>query len=437
MTAVAHDRVLDVHERPAPATFVLLSLQHLFAMFGANVLVPILTGLDPAVGLVSSGLGTLIYLAFTKWRLPAYLGSSFAFIGPILTATAIGGTGGALVGACAAGAVYVLVAFLIRAFGVRWLLAILPPIVIGPVIVVIGLGLASVAVGMAQNTAGGGTYSLVHFLIALFTLGSIFVYSIVLRGFFTVVPILLGIVTGYLAALAAGLVDFGPVAAAPWFQVPNFHFLFSNMKEGASVVAMILMVAPVALVTIAEHIGGQIVLSRVVGRNFIKDPGLHRSILGDGVATMIAGIIGGPPATTYGENIGVLAVTRIFSVWVIGGAATMAVILGFVGKLSAFLATIPTAVMGGVSIALFGVIASSGIRTLIEGKVDLGDKRNLLISSTILVIGIGGASLKFGDGGFVVSSMALSALLGVLLNAVLPGRGTGEEAEEILSSSHL
>jgi uracil permease len=437
MTAVTNDCVLDVHERPAPATFVLLSLQHLFAMFGATVLVPILTGLDPAVGLVSSGLGTLIYLGFTKWRLPAYLGSSFAFIGPILTATAIGGTGGALVGACAAGAVYVLVAFLIKGFGVRWLLAILPPIVIGPVIVVIGLGLASVAVGMAQNTAGGGAYSLPHFLIALFTLGSIFVYSIVLRGFFTVVPILLGIVTGYLASLAAGMVDFTLIANAPWFQVPNFHFLFSNMKDGASVIAMILMVAPVALVTIAEHIGGQIVLSRVVGRNFIKDPGLHRSILGDGVATMIAGAIGGPPATTYGENIGVLAVTRIFSVWVIAGAAAMAVVLGFVGKLSAFLSTIPTAVMGGVSIALFGVIASSGIRTLIEGKVDLGDKRNLLISSTILVIGIGGASLKFGDGGFVVSSMALSALLGVLLNALLPGRGTGAEAEEILSATHV
>lgn len=431
------DRVLDVHERPPPATFILLSLQHLFAMFGANVLVPILTGLDPAVGLVTSGLGTLIYLAFTKWRLPAYLGSSFAFIGPIVAATQIGGTGGALVGACAAGAVYVIVALLIRAFGVRWLLAILPPIVVGPVIVVIGLGLASVAVGMAQNTAGGGAYSLPHFLLALFTLGSIFVYSIVLRGFFTVVPILLGILTGYVAGVLAGMVDFSAVAAAPLFQVPNFHLLFSGMKPGVSAWAMVLLVAPVALVTIAEHIGGQIVLSRVVGRNFIADPGLHRSVMGDGVATMVAAGLGGPPATTYGENIGVLAVTRIFSVWVIGGAATLAIVLGFVGKLSAFLSTIPTAVMGGVSIALFGVIASSGIRTLIEGKVDLGDKRNLLISSTILVIGIGGASLQFGEGGFVVSSMALSAVLGVLLNALLPGRGSGGDAEAILSSDHI
>ncbi|MDQ2104875.1 solute carrier family 23 protein [Azospirillum isscasi] len=436
MTA-PRDRVLDVHDRPPPATFLLLSLQHLFAMFGANVLVPILTGLDPSVALVTSGLGTLIYLAFTKWRLPAYLGSSFAFIGPIVAATQIGGTGGALVGACAAGAVYVAVALLIRAFGVRWLLAILPPIVVGPVIVVIGLGLASVAVGMAQNTAGGGEYSLPHFLLALATLGSIFLYSIVLRGFFTVVPILLGILTGYVLGVVFGMVDFGPVAAAPLLRMPDFHLLFSGMKEGVSAWAMILLVAPVALVTIAEHIGGQIVLSRVVGRNFIADPGLHRSVFGDGVATMVAGALGGPPATTYGENIGVLAVTRVFSVWVIGGAATLAIILGFVGKLSAFLSSIPTAVMGGVSIALFGVIASSGIRTLIEGKVDLGDKRNLLISSTILVIGIGGASLKFGDGGFVVSSMALSALMGVVLNAVLPGRGTGGDAEAILSSDHI
>ncbi len=436
MTA-PRDRVLDVHERPPPATFLLLSLQHLFAMFGANVLVPILTGLDPSVALVTSGLGTLIYLAFTKWRLPAYLGSSFAFIGPIVAATQIGGTGGALVGACAAGAVYVAVALLIRAFGVRWLLAILPPIVVGPVIVVIGLGLASVAVGMAQNTSGGGEYSLPHFLLALATLGSIFLYSIVLRGFFTVVPILLGILTGYVLGALFGMVDFAPVAAAPLLRMPDFHLLFSGMKEGVSAWAMILLVAPVALVTIAEHIGGQIVLSRVVGRNFIADPGLHRSVFGDGVATMVAGALGGPPATTYGENIGVLAVTRVFSVWVIGGAATLAIVLGFVGKLSAFLSSIPTAVMGGVSIALFGVIASSGIRTLIEGKVDLGDKRNLLISSTILVIGIGGASLKFGDGGFVISSMALSALMGVVLNAVLPGRGTGGDAEAILSSDHI
>ena len=436
MTAPS-DRVLDVHDRPPPATFLLLSLQHLFAMFGANVLVPILTGLDPSVALVTSGLGTLIYLAFTKWRLPAYLGSSYAFIGPIVAATQIGGTGGALVGACAAGGVYVIVALLIRAFGVRWLLAILPPIVVGPVIVVIGLGLASVAVGMAQNTSGGGEYSLPHFLLALATLGSIFLYSIVLRGFFTVVPILLGILTGYVLGALFGMVDFAPVAAAPLLRMPDFHLLFSGMKEGVSAWAMILLVAPVALVTIAEHIGGQIVLSRVVGRNFIADPGLHRSVFGDGVATMVAGALGGPPATTYGENIGVLAVTRVFSVWVIGGAATLAIVLGFVGKLSAFLSSIPTAVMGGVSIALFGVIASSGIRTLIEGKVDLGDKRNLLISSTILVIGIGGASLKFGDGGFVISSMALSALMGVVLNAVLPGRGTGGDAEAILSSDHI
>ncbi len=432
MTA-ASERVLDVHERPAPGTFALLSVQHLFAMFGATVLVPILTGLDPAVALVSSGLGTLVYLASTGFAVPAYLGSSFAFIGPIIAASALGGPGGAMLGAFVAGMVYLLVSALIKAFGVRWLLNLLPPVVVGPVIVVIGLGLASVAVDMAQNTAGGGAYSLPHLLVALFTLGSIFFYSLVLRGFFTVVPILLGIVTGYLAAILAGMVDFAPVAEAPLLRVPEFALFFSGLKEGVSPLAVILIVAPVALVTMAEHIGDQIVLSRVVGRNFLARPGLHRTLLGDGLATSLAALIGGPPNTTYGENVGVLAITRVFSAWVIGGAAVLALVLGFVGTLSAFLQTIPTAVMGGVAIALFGVIASSGIRTLIEGKVDLGNKRNLLIASTILVIGIGGAELKFA-GGFAVSSMALSALIGVLLNAVLPGREAAGDVETVLAS---
>ncbi|WP_029008183.1 solute carrier family 23 protein [Azospirillum halopraeferens] len=432
MTA-ARDRVLDVHERPAPGTFLLLSVQHLFAMFGATVLVPILTGLSPAVALVTSGAGTLLYLACTGFRVPAYLGSSFAFIGPIVAAAAVGGPGGAMLGAFVAGLVYLVVAALIRMFGVRWLLNLLPPVVVGPVIVVIGLGLAGIAVKMASGTAAGGPYSLVQFLVALFTLGAIFVYSLVLRGFFTVVPILLGILTGYIAAALVGLVDFTPVLEAPLLRVPDFAPLFSGMTEGASALAVILIVAPVALVTMAEHIGDQIVLSRVVGRNFLAKPGLHRTLLGDGLATSLAALAGGPPNTTYGENIGVMAITRVFSVWVIAGAALCAIVLGFVGVLSAFLQTIPTAVMGGVSIALFGVIASSGIRTLIEGKVDLGNKRNLLIASTILVIGIGGAELRFADG-FAISAMALSAIIGVILNAVLPGRGSGGDVETVLAS---
>ncbi len=228
------------------------------------------------------------------------------------------------------------------------------------------------------------------------------------------------------------------VADAPLLLAPDFAWFFAGFEEGASPLAVILLVAPVAIVTMAEHIGDQIVLGRVVGRNFLASPGLHRTLLGDGLATSLAALVGGPPNTTYGENIGVMAITRVFSAWVIAGAAVLAVLLGFVGVLAAFLATIPTAVMGGVSIALFGVIASSGIRTLIEGRVDLGDRRNLLIVSTILVIGIGGATLSFAGGAFTVSSMALAAILGVLLNAVLPGRrsGIGREEPETVLASH-
>lgn len=434
--ATAPDRVLDVDERPGAPTFVLLSLQHLFAMFGATVLVPLLTGLDPAVALVSSGLGTLLFMAVTGGKVPAYLGSSFAFIGPIIAASAVGGAAGALIGAAAAAGVYVLVALAIRLFGVGWLLRLLPPVVVGPVIVVIGLGLSSVAVSMATNTAAGGPYSLGHFLVALFTLGAIFVFSLVLKGFFAVVPILLGIVCGYLLAAIVGFVDFAPLREADLFALPDFTFFFAGLPEGVSAGSMILLIAPVALVTMAEHVGDMMVLSRVVGRRYLADPGLDRTLLGDGLATGLAALIGGPPNTTYGENIGVMAITRIFSVWVVAGAAVCAVLLGFVGILAAFLQTIPMAVMGGVAIALFGVIASSGIRTLIEGKVDFGERRNLLIASVILVLGIGGATLQFGGAegpGFTVSSMALAAVVGVFLNAVLPGRQDYHPAEGVTS----
>jgi uracil permease len=425
------DRVLDVGERPKPPVFLLLSLQHLFAMFGATVLVPLLTGLDPAVALVSSGVGTLAFILVTRGQVPAYLGSSFAFIGPIIAASAVGGAAGAMIGACAAGGVYLVVSAALRAFGVEWLLKLLPPVVVGPIIVVIGLGLATIAVGMATNTAGGNPYSLGHFLVALATLGAIFVFAVVLRGFFTVIPILLGVLTGYAIAAIFGYVDFSPFDSAGVFHIPNFTLAFSGLPDGVSVIGLILLIAPVALVTMAEHIGDMVVLSRIVGRPFLRTPGLSRTLAGDGIATSIAALIGGPPNTTYGENVGVMAITRIFSVWVIGGAAVLAIVLGFVGVLSAFLQTIPMAVMGGVSIALFGVIASSGIRTLIEGKVDLGEKRNLLIVSTILVLGIGGATIEFANSSFSISPMALAAVAGILLNAVLP-RHADDETPAIL-----
>lgn len=431
MTDTTQDSI-PVEAKPAAPVWALLSVQHLFAMFGATVLVPILTGLPPAVALVSSGAGTLLYIAITGGHIPAYLGSSFAYIGPIIAGAAVAGPEGALFGAFCAGAVYLVVSGAISAFGVNWLLRLLPPIVVGPVIMVIGLGLASVAVNMAENTAAGGPYSLQHFLVALFTLGTILVFSLVLKGFFAVIPILLGILCGYLLALILGMVDLSAVSEAKIFAIPEFKSAFAVFgMEGGVPWQVLPLIVPVAIVTIAEHIGDQVVLSRVVGRNFLKRPGLHRSLAGDGLATMLAALIGGPPNTTYGENIGVMAVTRVFSVWVVGGAAVLAILLGFVGVIAAFLSSIPMAVMGGVSIALFGIIASSGLRTLIEGKVDFSEKRNLLIASIILVIGIGGASLRF-DGGFTVSSMALAAIIGVILNAVLPGKHTGGDTEAIL-----
>lgn len=424
---------LAVEARPGLGIGAVLSLQHLFAMFGATVLVPLLTGLSPAVALVTSGLGTLVYILVTGGRIPAYLGSSFAFIGPIVAGAAVAGPGGALFGAFCAGIVYLVIALAVKLGGVGWLMRLLPPVVVGPIIMVIGLSLASVAVGMAQNTVGGGDYSLGHLLVALATLAAVLVFSLVLKGFFSVAPILLGIATGYVVALAAGLVDLTPVAEASLLRTPDFIAFFQGAFAEGVPWAVLPIIVPVAIVTIAEHIGDQVVLSRVVGRNFLIAPGLHRSLLGDGLATMIAACLGGPPNTTYGENIGVLAITRVFSIWVIGGAAVLAVLLGFIGTIAALLSSIPTAVMGGVSIALFGVIASSGIRTLIEGKVDFAERRNLLIASIILVIGIGGATLRLGEG-FTVSSMALAALVGVLLHAVLPGKETAGDTESVLAS---
>jgi uracil permease len=419
--------VLDVHERPAPGPWLLFSLQHLFAMFGATVLVPFLTGLNPAVALVSSGLGTLLYIVITKGKIPIYLGSSFAFIGPILAAKTIGGLDGALIGCAVAGLVYVAVSALIAKFGVRWLLRLLPPVVIGPVIMVIGLGLAPIAIKMATGQAAGGPYSSEQFVVALSALGIAVVFATFMRGIFGLIPILFGVLGGYLVAIPFGLVDLAKVASAPLFIVPDFMIPGVTVSPTISL-AIILMVAPVALVTIAEHIGDQTVISKVTGRNFLVDPGLHRSLLGDGLATSLAAMIGGPPNTTYGENIGVVAITRVFSVYVTGGAAVLAVLFGFVGTISAFIQSIPTAVMGGVCIMLFGIIAASGMRLMIDRRVNFAEKRNLIIASVILVIGVGGAVIHVTNT-VEVSSMALAAIAGIILNVVMPGRENEESGE--------
>ncbi|ARI77551.1 solute carrier family 23 protein [Halobacillus mangrovi] len=438
-----HKAALDVNEVPKMHKWLTLSLQHLFAMFGATILVPFLTGLSPAVALVSSGFGTLAYLLITRGKIPAYLGSSFAFIAPIIEVSKSSGVAGAMVGSFLTGLVYGLVALLISMFGTKWLMKLLPPIVVGPVIIVIGLGLASTAVDMAMYLPGQeeNVYSGTHLMVALVTLAITIIASIFFRGFFSLVPILFGIVGGYIFAMTQGIVDtsgiqeewaaitsagsVGGVLAAI-FQAPDFVVPFVDFSpfEVISWEIAALMI-PFALVTITEHTGDQMVLSKVVGKNFLKEPGLNRSILGDGVATMIASFLGGPPNTTYGENIGVLAITRVYSVFVIGGAAVIAIVFGFVGMITAVISSIPTAVMGGVSILLFGIIASSGLRMLIDNQIDFGEKRNLIISSVILVIGVGGAFVQVNED-IQIAGMALAAIIGVLLNLILPGKEKGE-----------
>ncbi|EIJ81567.1 uracil permease [Bacillus methanolicus PB1] len=410
---------LDIKDVPSPLQWITLSLQHLFAMFGATILVPYLVGLSPAMALISSGLGTLAFLMITKWQVPAYLGSSFAYIAPIIAAKTAGGPGAAMLGSFLAGLVYGVVALVIKKAGYRWIMNLLPPIVVGPVIIVIGLALAGTAVNMAMNNLEG-KYSLLHFSAALVTLAATIIFSIYVKKKLSLIPILGGIIVGYLYSLAVGLVDLSPVKKAAIFEMPDFFIPIVDYKVNVTLDLVLLMV-PVAIVTLSEHIGHQLVLSKVVGRDLIKKPGLHRSILGDGTATMISALIGGPPKTTYGENIGVLAITRVYSVYVLAGAAVFAIIFGFIGKVTALISSIPTPVMGGVSILLFGIIASSGLRMLVDSKVDFGDKRNLVISSVILVIGIGGAFIKVSDQ-FQIQGMALAAILGVMLNLILPGR---------------
>lgn len=418
--------VLAVDEKPKFGQWIVLSIQHLFAMFGATVLVPTLTGMNPAIALISSGIATLAFIAITRGKVPSYLGSSFAFINPIIVLKALEADpnsdmpiGSFLVGSFLVGVVYSLVALLIAKAGTNWLMKLLPPIVVGPVIMVIGLGLASTAVGMITNNSEG-VYDLTYVLIGLVTLAITIITAIFTRGFLSVVPVLIGIIGGYLFSCIMGIVHFESVIEAKWFAVPDFMFPFLDYTPSLSWYVILLMI-PVAIVPIAEHIGHQLVLSRVINKDLIKDPGLDRSMLGDGVATMLAALIGGPPNTTYGENIGVLAITRAFSIYVFVGAAIFAILFGFCGKIAALLSTIPAPVMGGVSILLFGIIASSGLRMLVENKIDFKRKRNLIISSVILIIGIGGAAIHVGDL-FSLEGMALASIIGVVLNLVLPGK---------------
>ena len=415
------EAILDMQDKPSFQHWLVLSIQHLFTMFGSTVLVPLLIGLNPSIALFSSGCGTLVYILCTKAKIPAYLGSSFAFIATMQLLMKDYGYPAVGQGAIAAGLVYVIVALVISKFGSNWVDKILPPVVVGPIVIVIGLSLATTAANDAM--LHNSNYDLKYFAVALFTLAVTIIFNMFLGGFASMIPVLLGIICGYILAVLVGIVDFSSVAQAKWFSLPAFDVLGVNYHFKWYPAAIITM-APIAFVTMTEHMGHVMVLNKLTKRNFFKKPGLHRTLLGDGLSSVLAGFVGGPPTTSYGENIGVLAMTKVHSVWVLGGAALFAIIFSFVGKISALIQSIPTPVIGGISFLLFGMIASNGMRILVDNKVNFELKRNLVITSVILVVGIGGTYLKLGD--FQLTSIALSTLFGIILNLVLPQQAVSE-----------
>ncbi|MGX7074601.1 uracil-xanthine permease family protein [Globicatella sanguinis] len=415
--------LLDVNEKPAFLPGVLLSFQHVFAMFGATILVPLILGMSVSTALFASGIGTLIYIFATKAQVPVYLGSSFAYISAMAIAKeAMGGEiDAAQTGIMLVGIVYVLTAVLIKKIGSEWVNRILPPVVIGPMIMVIGLGLANSAVTNAGFVKDGDWRNIV---VALITFGVSVLITIKGKGFIKVVPFLIAIIVGYLFAIVFGLVDFTPVVNAKWLAIPDlslpFATSFSSLKQynfyfGPEALAIL----PIAIVTVAEHIGDHIVLGEITNHDFVQKPGLHRTLIGDGAATFVSALIGGPANTTYGENTGVIGMTRIASVSVIRNAAVIAIILSFFGKFTALISTIPNAVLGGMAILLYGVIASNGLKVMIKARTNFNHSRNLIIASAMLVIGLGGAVLELGSA-LTISGTALSAIVGVILNLVLP-----------------
>ena len=428
------EMILDVNEKPQPAQWILLSFQHVFAMFGATILVPVLTGFPISVALFASGIGTIIYSCITRFKVPVYLGSSFAYISAVQIAVAAmsGDVSAAQTGLILIGLVYVIVSIIVRFIGKDWIDKLLPPIVIGPMIAVIGLGLAANAVSNAGFVAGGSWKVM---LTAVFTFILTALISTKAKGFFKIIPFLCGILGGYLFALALGIVDFTPVMevieSRQFLSLPEFILPFAvpgfkqyHLYFGPETFAIL----PVALVTISEHIGDHTVLGKICGRNFLKEPGLDKTLMGDGIATSISALLGGPANTTYGENTGVIGMTKVSSVYVTVGAACIAIVLSCVPIVSAFISTIPSAVLCGMSIILYGVIASNGLRVLIDNQVDFGQQRNLIIASAMLVIGLGGAVLPLGKL-VTLSGTALSASVGIVLNLILPRSKQTEDSK--------
>ncbi len=403
-------RIIQVEEKVPVNMLVPLSIQHMFAMFGASVLVPSIFGINPAVVLFMNGVGTLLFILVTKGKAPAYLGSSFAFLAPAGIVIEQFGYPYALGGFVAVGFCGCLLAFVVYKFGTKWIDIVLPPAAMGPVVALIGLELS----GSAAQNAGllDAEIDGRKVFVFLVTLGIAVFGNILFRGFLSVIPILIAVIAGYAAALCCGIVDFAEVAAAPFFAVPNFQAPKFNPEA-------MMIILPVILVITSEHIGHQVVTSKVVGRDLLKDPGLHRSLFGDNFSTMLSGCIGSVPTTTYGENIGVMAVTGVYSVYVIGGAAVLSVLCSFSGKLSSLISTVPGPVIGGISFLLYGMIGTSGLRILVDSKVDYGNSRNLSLTSVIFVTGLSGIALKIGN--IQLSGMVLACVVGMILSLVFFG----------------
>ena len=402
-----NQRIIQVEDKVPFNLLVPLSIQHMFAMFGASILVPFIFGINPAVVLFMNGLGTLLFIGVTKGKAPAYLGSSFAFLAPAGVVISNFGYEYALGGFVAVGFCGCILAFIVYKFGTEWIDVVLPPAAMGPVVALIGLELS----GSAASNAGllDEVLDPRKTIVFVLTLGTAVFGSILFRKFFSVIPILIAVIVGYASALACGIVDFAEVAAAPVFALPNFSTPKFNLEA-------IMIILPVLLVITSEHIGHQVVTSKIVGRDLLKDPGLHRSLFGDNFSTMISGLIGSVPTTTYGENIGVMAITRVYSVRVIAGAAVLSIVCSFIGKFSTLISTIPGPVIGGISFLLYGMIGTSGLRILVDSRVDYGNSRNLALTSVIFVTGLSGIAVKFGN--VQLTGMVLACVVGMILSLV-------------------
>lgn len=405
-------RIIHVEERLPILPTIPLSLQHLFAMFGSTVLVPFLLHVDPATALFMNGIGTLLYLTICKWRLPAYLGSSFAFISPVLAVCAVPGMtyGDAQGGFVVFGLSFIVLAVIVDKVGTKWIDVLFPPAAMGAIVAIIGLELAPLAMtmsgymGMAQ-----GMTNQTAMIISTFTLAVTILTSVLGRGFLGIIPILIGVVAGYILSYFMGVVDFSKVAATPWFAFPTFYEPKFNFSA-------VMMIMPALFVVLAEHLGHLFVTGDIVGRNLIKDPGLHRSLFADGVSNVLSGLLGSTPNTTYGENMGVMAITGVYSTWVIGGAAVFAVIFSFVGKIAALIHAIPVPVMGGVCILLFGFIAASGLRMLVEKRVDYTRSKNLILTAVTMISGLSGATLVIGP--VQLKGMGLATVVAMVLSLI-------------------